>query len=67
MKALPFFITPTIILIIVCVILNATWPYYIIAWAAGNGFGVLALLTWLQLKDNSDRPYIKLIKPKKDE
>ena len=67
MKSLLFFIAPTIILIVACIIINVTWPYYIIAWAAGNGFGALALLTYIQLKDNSGRPYIKLIKPKKDE
>jgi hypothetical protein len=59
MKSLLFLTTPTVILIAGCIFLNVLWPYYIIAWAAGNGFGVLALLTWFQLKDNSDRPYIK--------
>jgi hypothetical protein len=65
MKSLLFLITPTIILIVGCIFLNVSWPYYIITFAVGNGIGVLALLTWFQLKDNSNRPYIKFYKPKK--
>ena len=59
MKAIPFIITPTILLIIGCIIISASWPYYIIAWAAGNGLGMLAFLTWLQIKDSSNEPKIK--------
>jgi hypothetical protein len=66
MKSLSFIITPTIILIVGCVFLNASWPYYIIAIATGNGFGVLALFTWFQLRDNSGRPYIKFHSQKKN-
>jgi len=59
MKAIPFLITPTISLIVGCIILSASWPYYIVCWAAGNGIGMLAFLTWLQLKDSSKNPKIK--------
>ena len=49
-----------IILVILCVITNAEWPYYIVSIAAGTGLGFLAWLTWLQLRDNSDKPIHKI-------
>jgi hypothetical protein len=65
MKAVIFITVPTILLIVGCIILNTSWPYYIIAWAAGNGIGALALLTWWQVKDSSEEPKIKIEDEKK--
>lgn len=67
MKSLPFIITPILILIGGCILLNATWPYYIVAFSAGTGFGFLAWLTYLQLRDSSDMPKIKFENPDKYE
>lgn len=60
MKLITIFLTPIIISIGFCAIINAAWPYYIITFCFGSGIGALAVLTWFQLKNNSDRPYIKL-------
>jgi len=60
MKATLFIAAPTILLIVGCIVLNASWPYYIVAWAAGNGIGALALLTWWQVKDSSKEPKVKI-------
>ena len=59
MKLIIIFLTPIIISIAFCAIINIAWPYYIITFCFGTGTGALAALTWFQLKDNSDRPYIK--------
>lgn len=49
-----------IILVILCVIINAEWPYYIVAIASGTGLGFLAWLTYIQLSDNSKKPIHKI-------
>jgi len=58
MKSLSFLL-PIIMLILGCVLINASWPYYIIATGAGTGIGSLAWLTWIQIRDNSNKPFIK--------
>lgn len=60
MKSILLITTPMIILVILCVIINAEWPYYIVSIAAGTGLGFLAWLTYLQLRDNSDKPIHKI-------
>lgn len=51
MKSLPFILIPTIMLIAACIVVNASWPYYIIALVAGNVLGLLALFVWVKVKE----------------
>lgn len=60
MKSILLITTPMIILVILCVIINAEWPYYIVAIASGTGLGFLAWLTYIQLSDNSKKPIHKI-------
>jgi hypothetical protein len=55
MKSILLLISPIILLVTGCIILNAAWPYYIICIASGTGLGFLAWLTNIQLKDNSKK------------
>lgn len=59
MKAVAIVIFPAILLVIGCAILDAAWYYYILSIAIGDGIGALALLTYMQLQDHSDKPIIK--------
>ena len=65
MKLITIFLAPIIISIAFCILINAAWPYYIITFCCGVGVGALVVLTWFQLRDNNDRPYIKFYKQKK--
>lgn len=60
MKSLALITIPIYTLVAWCIILNVTWPYYIVAIASGTGLGFLSWLTYLQLRDNSDKPKIKI-------
>lgn len=42
---------PVVILMICCLFIGASIEYYLIAWCAGSGFGVLALMTVLTIKN----------------
>jgi hypothetical protein len=54
------FALPTGILIVLCVFCNAGWPYYIISFAVGNGIGVLAVFTAVQIEKCDNKPTIKI-------
>jgi hypothetical protein len=43
-------IIPAILLVIGCIVINASWYYYPIAVVAGGIIGLLALMTYYQIK-----------------
>lgn len=54
-KSLTILTLPAVLLIAGCVYLQAPRPYYVIAWLSGVGIGTLALFTWFQVCESTNK------------
>jgi Na+/melibiose symporter-like transporter len=62
LKSVAIIISPAVFLVALGFILHWHFAWIIVAYCAGIGIGFLALLTWVQVRDNSDKPNIKIEK-----
>ena len=59
-KSIAIILTPAILFTSIGYLSGFDWIALIIMYCVGIGVGFLGLLTWFQLRDNSDKPIIKI-------
>ena len=59
-KSTTIIILPALLFTAIGALSGFDWIALIIMFSTGIGFGFLGLLTWFQIRDNSDKPTIKI-------